>query len=131
MTHDPEHGIGDAVALDCVAEAGRALDRAVGPVQPAAAKRFAHVLALGRLVGFVGLEAKVEDDPCEGTSRPFQSPGRVGPSLVPDIPAEAPPPLRAHPHRSLGPQDVWGELREWLQQRQVEVPDMLPIDPIS
>jgi hypothetical protein len=39
--------------------------------------------------------------------------------------------MRAHPHRSFGPQDVWGELREWPQQHQVEVPDKLAIDPSS
>ncbi len=31
-------------------------------------------------------------------------------------------------YRSFGPQDVWSELREWLEQHQVEVPEGLPVD---
>lgn len=31
-------------------------------------------------------------------------------------------------YRNFGPQDVWGEVRDWLVLHEVEVPDRLPVD---
>lgn len=52
---------------------------------------------------------------------------------MPHWPQTIPPDLRSKlenvmGYRSFGPQDVWGELRDWLELHQVEVPERLPID---
>lgn len=95
VAHDPEHDVRDTVALDSVAVAGLAMDCAVGPTQ-AAAERFARVLAFDRLVRFAGLAVEVEDELVRRGEAAVPVAGQAGP-LVPDIPAEASPALRAHP----------------------------------
>jgi hypothetical protein len=52
---------------------------------------------------------------------------------LPHWPQTIPPDLRRKlenvmGYRSFGPQDVWGELREWLEKHRVEVPEALPVD---
>lgn len=53
---------------------------------------------------------------------------------MPHWPQTIPPDLRRRlenvtGYRSYGPQDLWGEVREWLVLHQVEVPEGLPVDP--
>lgn len=52
---------------------------------------------------------------------------------MPHWPQTIPPDLRRKldsvmGYRSCGPQDVWGEIRDWLVMHGVEVPDDLPED---
>lgn len=52
---------------------------------------------------------------------------------MPHWPQTIPPDLRRRPesvssYRQFGPQDLWGEIREWLEMHGVEVPVELPED---
>lgn len=52
---------------------------------------------------------------------------------MPDWPLTIPPDLRRRlenvtGYRQFGPQDLWGEIRDWLEMHGVEVPEGLPED---
>ena len=53
---------------------------------------------------------------------------------MPEWPQTIPPDLRLRlervtGYRSFGPQDLWGEIREWLADHELEPPAGLPTDP--